>query len=169
MDRCKLKIEPLTTHHDRSGFDCGVDSLNVYLQRFARQNAARDLGKTYVAVEAPGVARIQGYYTVASGSVARASLPEPGLPQYPVATALLGRLAVDKSQQGKGVGGLLLANALRLALQTSEQLGLFAVEVAALDEAARTFYLRSGFVPLLDDPLHLYLPLKTIRAMGLPG
>lgn len=162
-----MKIEPLKPYHDRRAFDCGVESLNVYLQRYARQNASRDLGRTYVVVEAEGEARIQGYYTLASGSVARDALPEPGLPQYPAPTVLLARLAVDVSRQGQGVGGLLLLNVLRLALQTSDLLGVFAVEVVALDDAARAFYSRYGFAPLLDDPLHLYLPLKTIREMGL--
>ncbi len=162
-----MKIEPLLAHHDRTGFDCGVDSLNIYLQRYARQNASRDLGITYVAVDSSGESHIQGYYTLANSSVARDAFPEAGLPQYPVPTVLLARLAVDVSQQGKGIGGLLLANALRLALQTSGLLGVFAVEVVALDESARAFYLRYGFMPLLDDPLHLYLPMKAIRKMGL--
>jgi GNAT superfamily N-acetyltransferase len=163
-----LKIEPLKPHHDRSAFDYGVAGLNTYLQRYARQNASRDLGMTYVGVEAPEETRILGYYTLATGSVARDVLPEPGLPQYPVPTVLLARLAVDLSCQGKGMGGLLLANALHQALQTSALLGVFAVEVVALDETAHAFYVRHGFLPLADDPLHLYLPLKTLRSMAPP-
>ena len=168
MGLCKLRIEPLQSRHDRSTFDCGVVSLNEYLKRYARQNAAKDLGVTYVAVSVPEVTFIAGYYTLVGSAVARAVLPEAGLPNYPIPSALLGRLAVDQSQQGQGVGRLLLLDALRRAQRMSETMGLFAVEVVALDEAARAFYLKHGFLPLQDDALHLYLPIKTVRQMNLP-
>ena len=164
-----LNIEPLATHHDRAGFDCGAASLNDYLKRYARQNAAKDLGVTYVAVAAPGAASVAGYYTLIGSSLARAAVPEPGLPNYPVPAALLGRLAVDQAQQGRGLGRLLLLDALRRAQQMSEGIGLFAVEVVALDEAARAFYEKYGFLSLQDDAFHLYLSMKTIRRMSLPA
>ncbi len=168
MGLCKLKIEPLQPRHDRSGFDCGVASLNEYLKRYARQNAAKDLGVTYVAVAAPEATFIAGYYTLVGSSVARAVLPEANLPNYPIPSVLLGRLAVDQMQQGQGLGRLLLLDSLRRAQRMSETMGLFAAEVTALDAAARTFYLKYGFLPLQDDPLHLYLSMKTIRQMNLP-
>ena len=164
-----MRIEPLAPHHDRAGFDCGVSSLNDYLKRYARQNAAKDLGVTYVAVASPGAASIVGYYMLVGSAIARAVLPEPGLPNYPIPAALLGRLAVDQTQQGQGLGRLLLLDALRRAQQMSETVGLFAVEVLALDAAARTFYLKFGFSSLSDDPQHLYLPIKAVRKMDLPG
>lgn len=163
-----MKIEPLQSRHDRSAFDCGVVSLNEYLKRYTRQNAAKDLGVTYVAVAAPDAAFIAGYYTLVGSSVARVALPEPGLPSYPIPSVLLGRLAVDQTQQGQGIGRLLLLDTLRRAQRMSETLGLFAVEVLALDDAARAFYLKYGFLPLQDDALHLYLSMKTIRQMNLP-
>ena len=82
---------------------------------------------------------------------------------------LLGRLAVDQAQQGMGLGRLLLLDALRRALRMSEGIGLFAVEVVALDEAARAFYEKYGFLSLQDDALHLYLSMKTVRRMNLPA
>ena len=160
-----MLIELLASHHNREAFDCSVESLNVYLKRFARQNADKNLGLTYAAVAAPEDPLIAGYYTLAAGSVTRADLPESGLPNYPIPSALLGRLAVDKTQQGKGIGGLLLIDALQRAAASSTALGLFAVEVLALDEAARAFYLRYGFAPMTDDPLHLYLSIKAVRKM----
>ena len=160
-----MLIEPLTSRHNREAFDCGVESLNVYLKRFARQNADKNLGVTYAAVLTPGASFIAGYYTLAASSIVRTDLPETGLPNYPIPSALLGRLAVDKQQQGKGIGGLLLVDALRRANVSSEALGLFAVEVLALDDTARAFYRRYGFAPMTDDPLHLYLPIKAIRKM----
>ena len=166
---CTLNIEPRASHHDRAGFDCGVAGLNDYLKRYARQNAAKDLGVTYVAVDAPGAASIKGYYTLGGSAISRAVLPQPGLPNYPVPAALLGRLAVDQAQQGQGLGRLLLLDTLRRAQRMSETMGVFAVEVVALDEAARSFYVKYGFMPLQDDPLHLYLSMKTIRQMNLPA
>ena len=168
MGLCKLRIESLQPRYDWGAFDCGVTSLNEYLKRYARQNAAKDLGVTYVAVALPEATFISGYYTLVGSAVARTVLPETNLPNYPIPSALIGRLAVDQTQQGQGLGRLLLLDALRRAQRLSETMGLFAVEVVALDEAARAFYLKYGFLPLQDDALHLYLPIKTIRQMNLP-
>jgi predicted N-acetyltransferase YhbS len=80
---------------------------------------------------------------------------------------LLGRLAVDDSQKGQGLGKLLLLHALWRSQTIAEQAGVYAVEVDALHAGAAQFYARYGFVPLLDNPLHLYLPMKTIEALAL--
>ena len=159
-------IEPLTGDHDRSLFDCGEESLNVFLKQFARQNDARGLGRTYVTV-LPDETRILGYYTLSSGSIAVEQIPEK-LPRYPVPIAHLGRLAVDLAAHGDRLGGLLLIDALRRISRVAEQLGSYAVEVYALSDAARNFYLRYGFVELLDDRLHMYLSIKQIRKLGIP-
>lgn len=162
-----MLIEPLSAAHDREAFDCGVESLNLYLKRYARQNARNNYGVTYVAVDTPGTMQIAGYYTLANSAVACAVLPEKHLPPYPIPATLLGRLAVDQSRQGQGLGRDLLIDALQRALRLSASSGSYAVEVAALDETARAFYLRFGFQPLIDDPLHLYLPMKTLQKMTL--
>jgi GNAT superfamily N-acetyltransferase len=160
-----VRIEPLTAQHVRSGFDCGEPSLNDYLQRFARQNDERSLGRTYVLVS-PGQPQVLGYYTISCGYVAFDTIPEK-LPRYPIPVVHLGRLAVDVRMHGQGAGKMLLLDALRQAVRVSEYLGIYAVEVRALHDRARSFYLKYGFAPLLDDPLHLYLTLKTIRKLGL--
>jgi GNAT superfamily N-acetyltransferase len=157
-------IEPLSSRHDRSGFDCGEASLNEYLQRYASQNARRQMGRTYVLIS-PGEPAVLGYYTISGGSVAFASMPVEEtrrLPRYPVPVAHVGRLAVDRHYQGQGLGGLLLVDALRLSARVADSVGIYAVTVHALNERARRFYQRYGFAPLEDDPLHLYLPMKTI-------
>lgn len=158
-------IELLTTKHDRSSFDCGEPSLNTYLKQYARQNDEKGLGRTYIAVE-PGHARIEGYYTISTGAVTFEQVPDK-LPRYPIPVVHLGRLAVDLRSQGKALGELLLIDALKRAAQASEQLGIYAVEVRALNENARRFYLKYGFTSLLDDEMHLYLPMKTIRKLKL--
>lgn len=158
-------IEPLSSKHDRSSFDCGEPSLNTYLKQYARQNDEKGLGRTFVAVE-PDQTRIEGYYTISTGAVTFEQVPEK-LPRYPIPVVHLGRLAIDLKSQGKGLGELLLIDALKRAVQASEQLGIYAVEVRALNDSARNFYLKYGFTPLLDDEFHLYLPMKTIRKLRL--
>lgn len=160
-----FEIEPLESRHERQSFDCGEPSLNDFLQRFARQNDAKGLGRTFVAVR-PGETTIMGYYTMSSGAVTFETVPDK-LPRYPIPVVHVGRLAVDLVARGLGLGEVLLIDALRRTTLIAEQIGIYAVEVRALNESARAFYLKYGFVALLDDPLHLYLPMKTIRQLKL--
>ena len=87
------------------------------------------------------------------------------LPQVPVPVVLLGRLAVDNASKGRGLGKALLVTALRQAAALSDTIGIAAVEVDAIDDDARTFYLKYGFTSLKDDRHHLYLPIKTIKSL----
>jgi ribosomal protein S18 acetylase RimI-like enzyme len=159
-----LKIELLSTKHDRVSFDCGEPSLNTYLKQYARQNDEKGLGRTYVATETGQ--RIEGYYTISTGAVKFDDVPAK-LPKYPVPVVHLGRLAIDMGSQGKGLGELLLLDALKRASLAADQLGIYAVEVRALNDSARRFYQKYGFTSLLDNEHHLYLPMKTIRKLGL--
>lgn len=159
------QVELLNTQHDRGSFDCGEPSLNEFLHRYARQNAEKGLGRTYVAV-LPGDPHIYGYYTIASGTIQFDVIPEK-LPRYPIPVVHLGRLAVDQQAKGQGLGKALLADALTRAGAIALQLGIYAVEVYALNEAAKEFYLKFGFTPLLDDHKHLYISLKKLRQAGL--
>lgn len=160
-------IERLTSAHERSSFDCRKPSLNEFFRRLANQYDRRDMGRTYVAV-LPNSPLVCGYYTLATGAVFLDNLPEEEqkkLPRHPVPVAHLGRIAVDQTVRGKGLGETLLIDALRRCLRIAEEVGLFAVEVYALDEEARNLYLRYGFTSLLDDAKHLYLPIKVVRKM----
>lgn len=159
------QVELLNTQHDRAAFDCGEPSLNEFLHRYARQNAEKGLGRTYVAV-LPGDPHIYGYYTIASGTIQFDVIPE-NLPRYPIPVVHLGRLAVDQQAKGQGLGKALLADALTRAGSIALQLGIYAVEVYALNETAKEFYLKFGFTPLLDDEKHLYISLKNLRQAGL--
>jgi GNAT superfamily N-acetyltransferase len=158
-------VEPLGIQHDRDVFDCEENSLNEFLKKYARQNDEKGLGRTFVAVK-PGDPAIIGYYTIASGAVSFDTVPEK-LPRYPIPVAHLGRLAVDKQAKGQGVGAFLLIDALRRIVQVADQMGVYAVEVYALNESAKQFYLKYGFTPLKDDPQHLYLSMKKIRKLKL--
>lgn len=158
-------IEPFAKDHERSNFACGRSTLDDFIRARVSQYEKRRLGKTFVAV-GPGDKRVIGYYTLAAGAVAFEKLPEDAsrkLPKHPVPVVLLARLAVDQSAQGKGLGEVLLLDALQRSLNLSTGLGVHAVEVDAIDDAAAAFYSKYGFVPLLEEPLHLYLPISTIE------
>lgn len=163
-------IQPLDQRHDRSAFDCGNAVLNEWLQKRAGQWQKKELARCYVAV-LKGEAQVVGYYAISSHHVGYESLPADqakGLPRIDVPVVLLGRLAVDQSVRGQGLGSLLLIDALRRAEHLAAQLGIRAVEVDAIDEAARQFYLKFGFTPLDDEPNHLFLPMHVIRKLNLP-
>ena len=165
------RIEPLRASHERGEFSCGKASMDAFLRLRASQYEKRRLGRTYVALF-PGATTVAGYYTLAAGAIAVANLPpEAGkrLPKHPVPVILLGRLAVDQRARGQGLGKALLRDALRRSLELSEKLGLFAVEVLAIDVEAKEFYTKYGFVPLADNDLHLFLPIRTIEGGSTKG
>ena len=158
------RIELLQKSHDRAAFDCGEPSLDLYLQRYARQNAAAGVSLTYVAVWPHEPARILGYFTLSSSSIERDLLPEEvKLPPYPVPSILLARLAVDRTAQGIRLGEKLLLAVFQRALFLSGEVGVWAVEVEALHERAAAFYARYGFTALGDSPFHLFVPIESIR------
>jgi GNAT superfamily N-acetyltransferase len=162
-------IRRLDKNHDRSAFDCGQPMLNEWLKDRAGQFDRRNLSRTFVATR-PDEVLVVGYYAVSTHRVVYEALPAAeakGLPRLDVPVVLIGRLAVDHTVQGQGLGALLLVDALRRSLQISEQIGIRAVEVDALDDAARSFYLKFGFRSLLDDPRHLFLPMHEIRKLKL--
>jgi GNAT superfamily N-acetyltransferase len=162
-------IARLDPAHDRESFDCGHAMLDDWLKRRAGQFDRRDLSRTYVAVRSSET-KVLVYHAISTHGVRREDLPEDqtkGLPRIDVPVVLLGRLAVDRSAQGCGLGSLLMIDALRRIALLAEQVGIRAVEVDAIDEAARNFYLKFGFVPLLDDPHHLFLPMSALRRIGL--
>ena len=159
----KFIVEPLSKLHDRETFDCGEENLNIFLKRFARQNDAKGFSRTFVAVR-PGEPKILGYYTLASGSFGFDLVPED-LPRYPVPVIHLGRLAVDRASQGMRLGQALLFHALERSTNIADQLGIYAVEVYALNRSAKDFYLTFGLTELADDKFHLYIPIKTIKKL----
>ena len=162
-------VEPLSARHDRAAFDCGVQDLNVYLQRFARQNQSTGISQHFVAVEQAGSPQILGYYALSAGAVDFDEVPDAlkkRLPRYPIPVAHIGRLAVDRHSAGHGLGSWLLIDALARTVRVAEQLGIHAVEVVAINHKARRFCQKYGFQSLRDDPRHLYLPISVVRKLG---
>lgn len=167
---CPWAIEKLTKRHDRQSFYCGVPELNEYLQRFARQNETAGISQHFVALDAPGSRDIHGYYALSAGAVAFDNVPRDlrkRLPRYPVPVAHLGRLAVDRSAAGQGLGEHLLIDALARTLRAADEIGIHVVEVVAINDAASSFYLKYGFHALKDDRRHLYLPISTVKKLDL--
>lgn len=156
--------------HTRAGFDCGVPELNDWLTTKVSQFEKKDLARTYVLVES-GQSVVKGYYALSNHTVIYEALPEDqakGLPIIDMPVVLIGKLAVDRSLQGQRLGEFLLIDALRRASYLATKIGIRAVEVDAINDDAKRFYERYGFLTLRDDPHHLFLPMSVIRKLGLP-
>ena len=156
-------IEKLQRDHNLSHFDCGNPTLNSWLEKYAWTNQQADSTKTYVALAGD---RIAGYYSLTTGSVHRHESPRriaKGLANHPIGIVLLARLAVDKTQQGKGLGKALLFDALTRIEQAADIVGVRAVMVHAIDEAARRFYEHFEFEPSPVDPFQMLLLMKDLR------
>ena len=164
-DALDWREEPIARHHDRKNFDCGSPDLNQYLDRYARQNHESGGAKTFVAVGAAEPAQVLGYYSISPGSVEFARVPAVvtrKLGRYEVPVFRLGRLAVQRSLQGKGLGGDLLLAAGGRALAVAGEVGGVALAIDAKDDRAAGWYERFGAIKLLDDPLKLILPLAVL-------
>ena len=162
------RIEPLQRDHDRTRFDCGEPALDEYLARFARQNQESGVARTFVAVRDGEPFRVVGYYSLAVGAIDKANLPPPAarrFPNFPLPVARLARLAVDRGEQGKGLGEDLLLDALSRCLRVAEDVGIAAVLIDAKHERAKAFYARYEFDALPDHPLTLWLPLPALRKL----
>ncbi len=161
----EIIVETLQPHHDRKDFDCGNDDLNRYLVQLAGQHQKKGFAQVYVAVR-EGQSKVLGFATLSMGSVLLEDLPEElrkKLPKHPVPVTHVGRLAVSVSVQGKGLGSLLLAHCAEVTMNAAEKIGVFAMEIAAKDDAAYEYYLRRGFLPLADHKRTLYVPVQTLR------
>jgi GNAT superfamily N-acetyltransferase len=140
-----------------------VHALNNYIQTLASQHAKKRIGKTFVALNEENPAKILGFYTICAGSIAFDSLnPSLNLPKYPIPIARIARLAVDLASQKKRVGERLLMDGLYRTAHLAKELGMFGVIVDAKDEKARDFYFKYGFSELINKPLTLILPIKSI-------
>jgi ribosomal protein S18 acetylase RimI-like enzyme len=159
-----LVIEPLNPTHDRTGFQCGIEALDRYLKKQAKQDIKRHISRVFVASKPDNPKTAIGYYTLSTLSIELNQLPEKlarKLPKHPVPAALIGRLAVSNAAQGQGVGKMLLADAIKRTLAVSDQIAIYAMVVDAINDNARGFYEQFGFTRLSDDSPRLFLPLKS--------
>lgn len=164
-----MKLPPLmlferldSKKHDRKSFDCGVEALNLYLQRVANQDQKRSLTKVYVLADET---RIIVYYTISAHSVVRDNLPDTiKLASYKdIPFLLLGRLAVDKGFQGQGYGDALIFHAFKTTLSAAEKIGILGLIVDAKNEKATSYYEGFGFKHLMGSESRLVLPLSIME------
>lgn len=142
-----------------------MSALDRYLKRQAGQDVRRRIARVFVCT-AENDDAVLGFYTLSALSIDLRSLPESlrrKLPRHPIPCALIGRLAVDTSVHGQGVGRMLLADAIKRTVNASATLAIHAMIVDAKENVAKRFYMNFGFVPLQDDPMRLFLPLGAIR------
>lgn len=164
-DSQNLVIAPLNPTHDRTGFECGVDALDRYLKRQAKQDSKRRIARVFVATKPDNPSSVIGYYTLSTLSIELNQLPEKlawKLPRHQVPAALIGRLAVSKAAQGQGIGKMLLADAIKRTLAVGDQIAIYAMVVDVIDDSVKGFYEQFGFTQLSDDSPRLFLPLKSI-------
>ncbi len=163
-----FRLAPLGKQHDRAAFFCGVQALDHYLKTQASQDMRRKANAVFVLVGAQVPARIVGYFTLCAHTSSQDAVPEAArkhIPRYPLVSAtLIGRLAIDKSEQGRGVGALLLARALRTAYENTSVVGSSMIVVDAMDERAAAFYEAYGLIRLVDS-MRLILPMQTVASL----
>lgn len=156
---------PIDSTVIKENFDCGIDELDDYIKKYATQNQKKGVARTFVAIPEEGEKVVNGYYSVRMDKIEFEVIPEKykkGLPRYPLPAMLIAKLAVDKSMQGTGLGKKLLMQCFRKAISLSSEVGVFAITVDAINEQARQFYLKFGFIPLEDNKLSLFIPMKTV-------
>lgn len=159
---------PLTAQDDSASFDSGEVSLDEYLRIRALTNQHRGASRCFVTCRQ---GRVIGYYALAASSVEHRAVPgriRRNVPD-PIPVILLSRLAVDRTEQGNGVGKHLLRDAITRCVTVADLIGVQAMLVHALHEEARAFYTHFGFSPSPSDELHLLLPVKDARALVGPG
>jgi GNAT superfamily N-acetyltransferase len=156
---------PLTDAHDLNDFFSGVGSLDDWLKRRARANQVSGASRTFVVADDR---KVVGYYALASGAIAAASsvgrfrrnMPDP------IPVAVLGRLAIDRSQQGRGLGRALFRDcALRVA-HAADTIGIRGIVVHAISDQAKAFYLALGFDASPAEPMTLMVTLADIRRLS---
>lgn len=152
----------LHADHVLDSFNCGIESLNDWLKKQARRNEASGASRTYVVCRGHAVV---GYYCLSAGAINRAESPKSmqrNMPN-PIPVMVMGRLAVDRTMHGQGLGSALLRDAVMRVLGAAEVVGVKALLVHAISEDARRFYLDRGFVESPVNSMTLCLMLATAR------
>lgn len=155
---------PLADHHDVEAFASGAPTLDAWIRRKARANQASGASRTYALCRGD---RVVGFYALAAGSVSHDLSPRKlrqNMPD-PVPVIVLGRLAVDVSEQGHGLGRALLRDAVLRVAAAAREVGVAAMLVHALNDRAKAFYVAAGFEPSPVDPMVLILRIKDINAL----
>jgi GNAT superfamily N-acetyltransferase len=156
--------------HHRLAFTCGKEPLDRFIHEYAHQAVAKGLSKTYVAVDEDDQTAILGYYTVTTcrieaGELTQTIAKKLKLPKHELPASLVARLAVSESVKGRGVGALLLMDAMARCARVADEVGGVAIVVDAMDEAVTRFYERVGFSRFEPQSLKMFIPMATVREM----
>ncbi len=157
-----VRIEPLGTQHDRASFECGNEALDRYLKERATQDIRRGLARLFVATAADDPARVLGFFTLSATAIVALDLPPEvakRLPRYPIPAALIGRLAVDREIAGRGLGGVLLMDAVEKAKVAARTIAITVIVVDPIDDTAQSFYAAFGFRSLQGPQRRMFLTL----------
>lgn len=160
--------ELLSSQHRKADFTCGKELLDIYFREQAKQDVKRMLSACFVLPDKDGKT-VAGYYTLSNSTIPLELVPEKYRKKLPksyksIPATLLGRLAVDKNFQGKGLGKLLLIDALKRSYEISSKIGSFAVVVDPIDEEAEAFYESFGFTKLPDSGKQ-FIAMNTIKQL----
>ena len=158
-----MRLESFTERHDVEGFRCGVEALDAYLRGQALRDQRADKAQTMVAVRRR---RVVAYFTLAAASIepdAATPRAAKGQGSQPIPAVLLARLAVDRSEQSRGLGRAMLLEALARSAEAAAVIGARVVLVHAKDAAVRGFYEHFGFEPAPTGDLQLMLLMKDVR------
>jgi predicted GNAT family N-acyltransferase len=161
-----FKIQPITDIAPLAykDFSCGKEELDQYLKRTAKSNHKKSIGKTYVYTEH---GKVVGFFTLSMASIEHLDFPErkrTGLPKYSMPAAKIGRLAVDVTAKGRGIGGSLMREAFRKISEASDIIAAYSVLVDAKDPDSKRFYLQYGFESYESIDLSLFVNLEKIKA-----
>ena len=161
------KTELLAKSHDRDGFDCGSELLNLFFKQTARQHAERGISRTFVLVDEAAVAPkpVLGFFSLNLCQIKSETLAPVEAKKLlrDVSGVRLGRLAVSKARQRQGIGKLLVVAAMGKFIEIFNSAGGIGLFVDAKDQAAKHYYEQFGFVSLPSNELELFLPVKTIQ------
>jgi len=175
-DQPPFTVQPFDPNtQDRAAFSCGVAQIDNYLKLTAKKGSKADVVRIWVAIDAHN--HIAGFYGINMHAVAISDMP----PEYAkkamkhglLPAAFIAMIGVDKTQQGKGIGSALVADALSRIARASEQIGTCVVMLDVFDDGdteavtrRKTYYEDFGFIPLPSQPLRLFMPIATARALS---
>jgi GNAT superfamily N-acetyltransferase len=154
---------PIGPEYNTESFDSTESSLDYWLKRRALKNQASGASRTFVVCEGN---HVKAYYALTSGAVVanhtsgrfKRNMPDP------IPVVVLGRLAIDRTYQGAGLGRALVRDAGLRVIQAADAIGIRGMVVHALSESAKNFYQRLGFNPSPLDPMMLMVTLSDLRA-----
>ncbi|MFB2768514.1 GNAT family N-acetyltransferase [Pelatocladus sp. BLCC-F211] len=166
LDICSLdSLDISRSSLKKISFDCGNSDLNDYLKKYALINDRNGVAKIFVAVSKESQV-IVGYYTSSASTISTQAIPDELRGNFPKETPalLIGRIAVEQSMQGRGIGKRLLRHAFEYAIEISQKTGVYAIRIDAKNEQIKEYYKKElGFLEFQDRPLSLFLPLVTIK------